>query len=417
MWNIKLNTYKKNILKLFTGTGIAQILPILSAPLLTRLYQPQDFGIYATFFAFSAIVSIIATFRLEVAIVIPKKDDESNTLLFLVLISSFAVSTLVLVATLTVYNLDFIDINVGGYIHLIALSVLVHSWYKGFYFTSLRYKLFNVLAYNRIIISISVLLLSITIPLIHKGPLGLIISNIVAYIIGLSILIVVNNKSYIIMRIKNLRDTFLLHKNYPIYDMPSALFIQLSNRLPIILLSNFFPIKLIGQYSLTQRMLDLPVSFISTAISDTFKQKASEEYNYNGECLNIFIETRNLLIILSIVPYIIIQFYSPIIFSFIFGPEWVIAGEYAQILALMFLLRFITGPLSYMFYIRNKMKNNMYGQIVKFIFSVIALFIGVYYGSIKIGLSLYAVFNCFIYIYYYIMSLNYAKSIDLIIKK
>ena len=39
--------FNRNILTLMTGTTIAQAIPIAISPILTRIYTPEDFGIFA----------------------------------------------------------------------------------------------------------------------------------------------------------------------------------------------------------------------------------------------------------------------------------------------------------------------------------------------------------------------------------
>ena len=41
--------FTKQVLTLATGTATAQALTILAAPLLTRLYRPEDYGVFALF--------------------------------------------------------------------------------------------------------------------------------------------------------------------------------------------------------------------------------------------------------------------------------------------------------------------------------------------------------------------------------
>ena len=38
--------FAKNVLTLMTGTTIAQAIPIAISPILTRLYTPEDFGVF-----------------------------------------------------------------------------------------------------------------------------------------------------------------------------------------------------------------------------------------------------------------------------------------------------------------------------------------------------------------------------------
>ena len=69
----------RDVTVLTLGTGLAQLINIGSAPLLSRLYSPKDFGILAIFLAVVGISSTLVTLRYETAILIPKsKKDSAN---------------------------------------------------------------------------------------------------------------------------------------------------------------------------------------------------------------------------------------------------------------------------------------------------------------------------------------------------
>lgn len=80
--------FAKNVLTLMTGTGVAQIIPLAISPLLTRLYSPNEFAIFAMYSAILAIFSVIACFRFEIAIPIPKEEKEAFELVLLAVISN-----------------------------------------------------------------------------------------------------------------------------------------------------------------------------------------------------------------------------------------------------------------------------------------------------------------------------------------
>ena len=76
----KLNNSNKNIVILVGGTLTAQLITIFLTPVLSRIYRPEDFGIFAIFFSMTGIISIMIGGRYEVAIVQPKKDNEAMSL-------------------------------------------------------------------------------------------------------------------------------------------------------------------------------------------------------------------------------------------------------------------------------------------------------------------------------------------------
>jgi len=43
---VSQNTFRKNVITLMMGTTIAQALPLAFMPIITRLYTPDDFGVF-----------------------------------------------------------------------------------------------------------------------------------------------------------------------------------------------------------------------------------------------------------------------------------------------------------------------------------------------------------------------------------
>jgi len=71
-----LSSDRKSVLTLVGGTSIAQALSFLFSPIQTRLFSPEVFGELSVFGSITGIVGIIICLRYELAIVLPKDDDE-----------------------------------------------------------------------------------------------------------------------------------------------------------------------------------------------------------------------------------------------------------------------------------------------------------------------------------------------------
>ena len=80
---VKSSPFATDVLKLVTGTTIAQIIAILASPVLTRLLGPDAFGFFALFTSITAIIGVIACMRYELAIMLPKDDEAAANLLAL----------------------------------------------------------------------------------------------------------------------------------------------------------------------------------------------------------------------------------------------------------------------------------------------------------------------------------------------
>ncbi|MGE5704690.1 MAG: lipopolysaccharide biosynthesis protein, partial [Clostridia bacterium] len=77
------NGFLRHVAVVMTGTGIAQLLTFLTAPVLSRLYDPASFGILSLYTSIASILSVIISWRYEVAIVLPEKDEDAFSLLAL----------------------------------------------------------------------------------------------------------------------------------------------------------------------------------------------------------------------------------------------------------------------------------------------------------------------------------------------
>ena len=88
---------------------IAQIIAIATSPILTRVYSPENFNIFGLYLGISTILGVIITGRYEMAILLPKRDNNAVNVLGLSILISMIVSFLIF---LTFIILAFFN-NVG----------------------------------------------------------------------------------------------------------------------------------------------------------------------------------------------------------------------------------------------------------------------------------------------------------------
>ena len=77
------------ILLLLTGNSLAQLILFASSPILTRIYTPEDFGVFSTYTSLLAILMSFSSLCLEKAI--PLEKNHSNTV-HLMYISMFTIA-------------------------------------------------------------------------------------------------------------------------------------------------------------------------------------------------------------------------------------------------------------------------------------------------------------------------------------
>ena len=105
---LKQSSYLLHIVTLMTGTLMAQAVMLLFIPILTRLYNPSEFGIYSLFFAIASMVGMVSSLSYEQAIMLPKSDRDAQVLVFLSTIITIVV-TITLAIFIYIFKEFFID--------------------------------------------------------------------------------------------------------------------------------------------------------------------------------------------------------------------------------------------------------------------------------------------------------------------
>jgi O-antigen/teichoic acid export membrane protein len=404
----------RNIFTNITGTAIAQLIPILVSPILTRIYSPQDYGVYGLFLSITALISVVATGRYEMAIMLPRSDDDVKSLINLTFrIMAIVLTFIVIIFFVFSYKLkNILGYELSKYFFLFPIFIFLTSITQLVNYLLIREKKFKELASNKVISVIGSSGVQLIVGGLFASPVGLIFGGVIGNLLAC---LVVLGKGYLIRYYKfykmPVKAVAKEYRNFPIYDMPSSILNTVSLQLPIMAFSKFFDMAVTGYYAFVEKILFMPTNLISRSVFDVFKQKASEDYNKYGNCRIIFLKTLKFLSFSGLVPLVILLIGAPFLFSFIFGSEWAIAGKYAQILAPLVYVKFVASPLSYVFHITKKQRIDLCGQILYLIFSAISISIGVYYNNITFLLLMYTILVSCVYLVYLFFSFHYSKGV------
>lgn len=127
--------FARGVSVLAGGTAGAQILLLLAAPLLTRLYTPEDYGLLAVHGSLLAIIGVVASLRYELAIPLPEENQEAANVVVLCLL--LLVVTSLLTAVLVFFFADPIASLLGvpklaTYFWLLPVGGLIIGAYSAF---------------------------------------------------------------------------------------------------------------------------------------------------------------------------------------------------------------------------------------------------------------------------------------------
>jgi O-antigen/teichoic acid export membrane protein len=392
MQNIFKSEFAKNISILVTGTAIAQVIPFLIAPFLTRIYSPADFGFFSIYMSIAAGITVICTARYDLAIILPKNDEDAQKLITLSFIICLIVSFLSFITILIIILFNDIPL----YFFLIPLFVFILGFNQIFVYWNNRIKQYKQISFNRINNAIFGNVSMLGLGFLKTGTIGLILGTFTGIIISTFVFVrkdlknlFQNVKSFKYSEIKEIASRY---KAMPKTNTIQALIDMYQLNGLVYLIPFFFSSTILGLYSFGMRILQAPVNLIGSAVAQVFYQKASEKYNNKETIYPLIKKTISKVALIALPIPIILFFAGEDIFAFVFSEKWRIAGLYAKILSPWIYFDFIRMTISQTPIILNKQKQlasiSVFGSLI---ITLSILYAGIIEKDITIGFYLISV--------------------------
>lgn len=393
-----MSNFVANVLKLISGSVTAQVLSILLVPFLTRIYNPDDIGIFQIFLSISGILIIFSTFSYQFAIMLPKTEEDSANIAFLCAILVTFVSFLIaLVVYFLPQDVEHILNSPGISKYLIYIPVL--TFFNGIYFVQnywlSRKTRFGVISGSRISNTLSTKVFQLLIPIWSVSPFGLIFGYTAGYGIADLVMLKGMKEDMEVFKkasVKKMKEMAIQYKNFPLFNSWSDLSNTISPQLPTFLLAYFYGTTVVGYFSLANQVVNMPMGLLGAAIEQVFFQKISEVKNGNNpeDMKAIVNEVYKKLILIGVFPMILLLILGEEIFTFAFGKNWYVSGTYIKILIPWIFLVFLSSPISTLYMVFDKQRVWLTFSMILLISRVVALVIGGTYGGPEFTLCLFS---------------------------
>lgn len=395
------NQFARGVGVLIGGTAGAQLLSIFAAPILTRLYSPDDFGMLAVFTALLTFFTVISAGRYELTIPLP--DNEQDAADLTVLSFSLVLCTSIISAFIFIMWPQKIAIIINtpqlvNYLWIIPLGVFFLGSYQVFNKWAVRQKQFTVIAKTRVYQSVGTL--AIQLGGHSLGPLALMGGHATGQGIGASGLAYSALKRPELKKIswRNIKKQAYRYRDFPVFSTWTALFNTASLQFAPIMFIAMFGATVTGLYALTLRMLTLPSSLIGNAIGSVFLSEAPKAKR-EGNLAELVIKLHSRLAMAGALPLGVLLLFGPSLFSLLFGEEWRKAGVYSQWMAPWIYLQFQWSPLSMLTTVLQLQRQALVSQIITFFsrFGVLGI-VWTLGSTADIGILLFAIVSAIVYL-------------------
>lgn len=398
---------KKNAFRLLSANVVSQIIGLAVYPVVTRLYSPEEFGLFNMFSTLCGILFILSTGRYEYAIVLPKstKDAAAIARLCLQIAILFSLFLLLVVGIFQSQILQLFHMeSLGNLIYLIPFLVVINAagitcmyWFN-------RLKKFNLV--GRYWLSQNVISSGLKIILggLKFTGSGLIYSLFAGLVAAVSSFFAGrNNKKSLLLWLEikqeRVKKVAFLYQNYPKYNLLHALINMISTGFPVLIFGYFFGAEVVGWYGLAFLIGFRPINLVTTSLYQVLYQKISDLYNQGQPIYKLFRRFCLQSFAVLIPLFIFLFFISSPVVRYLFGTGWEETASILNILLPWLCVCFVSGVFEFTPFLFSRQRKALMIEVCYVLSRLSAICIGVYMSDFYVGLVAYSSISLLFKIY------------------
>lgn len=380
--------FLKSVSILAGGTAFAQALGVVVLPIITRLYSPKDFALFAVYASILSILAVAICLRFEIAIPLPEKDEDALSLVIIALLSNVGL-TLLIALSILLFQDSILDIiqqpHLAPFIWFIPIGTFFAGLYNALQYWTTRKKQFSTIAKTKMTQSIASSSIQIGGGVFGFGTFGLILGHVINSSTGIIKLFMSFRKEtkalFNTISILQLKKNWKKYDKFPKYSTFESLANVGAMQLPVIIIAAVALGPEAGYLMLAMKVMAIPMSLIGGAMAQVYLAHAPEYYN-KGSLREYTIQTIKQIAKIAVIPIISIGLVAPFIFPLVFGESWAKAGYMVLWMIPWFVMQVLSSPVSMSLHITGNQRVALILQIAGLIIRVGLLFlISIFYSE------------------------------------
>ena len=325
--SIVQHRFVRNVATVATGTAASQAIVMAFAPLVTRLYGPEVFGLQGVFVSVVGLLSVVTALGYPIAIVLPKSDADALGLVRLCIILGTVMALIVTAcmyfvgpALLGLLNAEAI----ASFMYLIPLGMFV--WMLGDVLAQwlIRKKAYRLMAKYGVFTTFLVNGFKAGFGLLHPSALVLIATNTFGGLFGTALTYIgwrrlgaKSQDSDGAAPSTKLTELAVRHRDFPLLRTPQNLINVFSRNLPLLLLAGYFGAGSAGQYAIAMSVLAIPVTVIGTSVMAVFYPRINEAILGGEDARALIIKATAGMAVAGALPFLAVIIAGPLLFRFV----------------------------------------------------------------------------------------------------
>lgn len=407
----------KNILVLFSGTLISQLIPFILLPILLKyFYQVSDFGVLAIFISTADLLGRVATLKLEFGIVIQKRTKNSINLATGALKISWiiALASLIVVLLFKKSIAQYIDEpRLENFLFLIPLYVLLVSFNDVATYWFNRAKNFKVISFSKIVLTGGNETSKLIFGVFNGGFIGLIVSRIIGIFTSnlylFSRFFKGNRKELKLLNYQQQKKIVAENRAFMLFSTPSVFIGFLINFVYLNLFLVYFGKESVGAINISMAYITAGYGMLALSFSQVYYSKLAE-INDATTLLQLYTKFLKKLVMLSLVPVVVVYAIPNQWIAMILGEKWVQFFEIIRIMSLWLSVWFVSSSLSFIYIKLGKQRVMMLYDIVHLLLVCVGFFTAYgFYGNFIACLWGFTFAQIAFYVFVILLAIRFIK--------
>lgn len=379
---------------LVSGNMLAQAIALAAYFVLTRIYSPDDYGLFNIFYSYIEVLIIASTCKYELAVVVADDEREAAAVSRFALRLNTIVSCALLGVVLVLWLCNALPGNfsqLGWMVLLIPPMVFFCGTSRVYSFLYNRFHRYRQIALSENVNAGSGALLKIVLGLMGMAPSGLPVGTVLGQAAAnINYRLQLRSLALPTTNAEECKEAARKHRNFPLYVATKDFVNTFSANLPFLWLALYFNRADIGLFGLALTFTRQPVLLLCGAFERVLYARGAEAVRQRLPLRRMvwrFVLTVNAV---AIPACVLLWLIAEPLFSFGFGARWQGCGVYVQALLPWVLLTLTANSLMFVANIFSTQRIEFFFNLAQLLLRVAVLYIGIRMGSFLLAIRMFA---------------------------
>lgn len=379
MKKINLSNRMRNVVKISSGNIIAQLISIVTLPIITRMYGAEVIGAWTTINAIATILIYLCDLGLSQAIMVEREENVIDLYCVVTTIST-AICVFSFTVIILYYSVVLKQDTRTACINSIFAVVYTFTFrqVQTCYVWLNRKKDYNTLMKNPIINYSAIAIFSIIMYILGFKTYGYYVGTTLGQVLTLLHMKRRLPKEMFCFSSERIKSTITENDEFVKFQMPAQIAAQARQQLPNLLIGSLFGNKVLGYFSISQKLISIPVNFIGQALGKVFYQTLAE-LQRQGDNISYFVK-RNMSRAMKVafVPMVLFAAFGDAAIVMFFGAEYSIGGTISRIMVFRACFTFISTSLTGIDIVLRKQKYSMITCVTQTVLASLGVIVSYY---------------------------------------